>query len=388
VNLGTIDVDSDLLIASASPFDATNGTLDVSPTQTLTITAPDISLGPNSVLGGLTLNAGVVSIGELPSPGETLSIGGNLTFGSGAIVNMNIGSQNTLSVGGNFALGANGTLNMDNGEATKLNVGGNLNINSTTLNIDLGGTTPGIEHDQINVTGTAFISAALNLALINHEVPEPGRFYSLLTYGSRNGAFSPLNGTHPCPELNLSPFYTLSELDLLVSGSVTTECRCSLGGLQVTTSSLSPAILGISYSVQLQADCGTPPYSYEWDFDVEGLIGDANGFLSGTPTQAGSFNVRVQVRDAEGVISEKEWSLLVAATVPEPVLKLFKSSTATVPGREIDYFILVKNVGSVTATFSGAEFLEPWFIYISSDPSAEVIQEMPDFFSADRKSVV
>jgi len=124
---------------------------------------------------------------------------------------------------------------------------------------------------------------------------------------------------------------------------------CSLGGLQVTTASLRPAILGTPYSVQLAADCGTPPYM--WALTNQQALGDEwslgnDGLLSGAPTRAGAFTVGLTVTDSDGAVAGRELDLVVAASAPlPPRVETLIWGTTMVPGREVQFMILVRYLG-------------------------------------------
>jgi hypothetical protein len=70
--------------------------------------------------------------------------------------------------------------------------------------------------------------------------------------------------------------------------------------LEITTTSLPAGTVGQAYSAQLNAQGGTPPYS--WSITAgslpPGLSLSSDGVISGTPTQEGSFTFTVTVQDS------------------------------------------------------------------------------------------
>jgi hypothetical protein len=62
-----------------------------------------------------------------------------------------------------------------------------------TLDIGIGGTTPGTGYDQLNITGSATLAGTLNVSLINGWAPSSGDVYQILTYASETGDFSTKN---------------------------------------------------------------------------------------------------------------------------------------------------------------------------------------------------
>ena len=61
---------------------------------------------------------------------------------------------------------------------------------SGTLSIELGGTIPGSEHDQLVVSGAVTLGGTLNVTLINEFSPKLGDSFTIMTYGSISGSFS------------------------------------------------------------------------------------------------------------------------------------------------------------------------------------------------------
>lgn len=94
------------------------------------------------------------------------------------------------------------------------------------------------------------------------------------------------------------------ELTLEDTAGVTASRQFSLTVVSVlrlvTSSPLPPGVVGEAYSLQFQADGGTP--TYQWRVvegtPPEGLVLSAAGQLRGIPTQAGTFTFEVTVNDA------------------------------------------------------------------------------------------
>jgi len=85
--------------------------------------------------------------------------------------------------------------------------------------------------------------------------------------------------------------------------------------LAITASNLLPAVVGTPYSAMLTATGGQPPY--QWSIVAgllpTGLLLDANtGALSGSPTQAGTFDFSVRGTDAASQIAQQPLSLAVS----------------------------------------------------------------------------
>ncbi len=146
---------------NAGAVQALAGTLAFSGTPT----------GYTQSAGSLTLNGGAVT------SGNTMSITGGTVTGIGTIsASMNVAGQvlpglnlGVLNQAGNYAQGAAGT-----------------------LNVDIGGTNPGVTHDQFKVAGTgaATLAGTLRVNLVNGYQPLGGESFTVMTYVSRTGTFS------------------------------------------------------------------------------------------------------------------------------------------------------------------------------------------------------
>ena len=94
--------------------------------------------------------------------------------------------------------------------------GGDLVLGSTaTLHIELGGATPGTEHDQVQVGGTAYLDGILAVSLIDSFVPSGGQSFTILTYGTRVGDFAQFTGLSLPNGLTLQPVVTATEYRLV-----------------------------------------------------------------------------------------------------------------------------------------------------------------------------
>ena len=136
--------------------------------------------------------------------------------GSSGTENYTQTAGTTLLNGGNLSVA--GTFNLQGGELRGAgtitgnvnNTGGTvrpglspgcLNINgnytqgaSGVLDIEIGGTTVCTQFDRLAVSGTATLNGTLNVTLINGFTPSGGAPFQILTYGSRTGTFSTING--------------------------------------------------------------------------------------------------------------------------------------------------------------------------------------------------
>jgi putative Ig domain-containing protein len=102
-----------------------------------------------------------------------------------------------------------------------------------------------------------------------------------------------------------------------------------LTDLEVASASVSGGTVGLAYSARLQASGGTSPYHWSTSALPPGLtLESSSGEISGTPTQAGAFNVLVTVTDSDGISSLKTLELSIAAA---PSRAVTAGATSTPP---------------------------------------------------------
>jgi hypothetical protein len=97
--------------------------------------------------------------------------------------------------------------------------------------------------------------------------------------------------------------------------------------LRITSGSpLPPATAGVHYQQRFIASGGRPPYTWSMGGFVPGLSLDAaSGVMSGTPTEAGGFEVFLSIRDDAGSAVTRAYRLIVGggalrlSAIPEPV---------------------------------------------------------------------
>jgi uncharacterized repeat protein (TIGR01451 family) len=144
--------------------------------------------------------------------------------------------------------------------------------------------------------------------------------------------------------------------------------------LSIATISVPATKLGDFSSFQFEALYGNPPYSWSISDGAlpAGIDLSVDGTLSGTPTKAGQFTFIVRVTDGNGDFAEKQFSLDVLLTLPPPDIRINKASTLAVPGRTLEYFTIVENVGNITVeNVTIVEFLDIGLSVIDANPTPE-----------------
>lgn len=144
--------------------------------------------------------------------------------------------------------------------------------------------------------------------------------------------------------------------------------------LTIRTESLPTVKLGEYFEQKLEAVSGTAPLLWEVVAGQlpAGMSLSSDGVLSGIPSGLGSFVFIIRVTDNNGSVAEKSFVIEVALILPPSDIRISKSGTTAVPGRILDYFIVVQNTGNVTASdVEVAELLDPLQVsLVSVNPPA------------------
>jgi hypothetical protein len=152
-------------------------------------------------------NAGAFTIGI----GSTFMVGGSgttytqtagTTTDDGTLALSGTGSL-SLNGGGLFGTGtitgavkSNGTVTPGNSPTSTgilTETGAYTQMSGGTLNISIGGTTPGTKYDQLNPS-TATLGGALNTNLISGFAPTVGQSFTIMNFASRTGTFASCDG--------------------------------------------------------------------------------------------------------------------------------------------------------------------------------------------------
>lgn len=115
------------------------------------------------------------------------------------------------------------------------------------------------------------------------------------------------------------------------NASVDRQLTLAIAEPSVDTPSLTGGQVGQAYSRTLAASYGTSTVTWAETGGLPAGMSFADGVLSGTPTQAGTFNVSVTVTDANGITSAAR-SLTLHVAPGEPMLTGPSATSATVGG--------------------------------------------------------
>src|SRR5262249_30969725 len=156
--------------------------------------------GANFTTTGAFSNAGSMTVG----PGSTFSLApgqnytqtaGGTTLSGGNLAVTTLVDLRGGSLGGSGTITGNvnsaGPVNPGNNGPGLLTITGNYTQTAAgSLNIEIGGLTPGAGFDQLAVSGVATLGGALNVTQVNGFVVQGGESFPVLTYGSRAGDFA------------------------------------------------------------------------------------------------------------------------------------------------------------------------------------------------------
>jgi hypothetical protein len=146
----------------------------------------------------LQLDAGTTTTGFGKLPGNVVN---------GGLLALNLNYPETLQIGGNYTQTA-----------------------SSTLNINLAGTTQGTQYDWLNVGGAATLNGTLSVSLLSGYQPALGDLFTPITALNRSGGFVHYEFPAPFVGLQLLPQYGLANVKLQ---AVAVTAPPQVGGLVV-----------------------------------------------------------------------------------------------------------------------------------------------------------
>jgi hypothetical protein len=140
----------------------------------------DIQSGSLAFTVAYTQTAGETKLnGGALSSSTTLTLQGGKLTGTGTVT-ANVSNAALVSPGA-----SPGQLTIS-GSYTQTSVG--------ALNVEIGGLTAETEFDRLAISGSATLSGTLNVSLINGFLPNPGDSFQIMTFASRSGSFTTING--------------------------------------------------------------------------------------------------------------------------------------------------------------------------------------------------
>jgi len=128
--------------------------------------------------GTITVSSTTDKLGQL-EVGSLIMEAGSLLTGGGGNIKGSVNCSGRLSPGSSA-----GTMTID-GDFTQQSGG--------TLEIELGGTTPGTDYDVLDVIGKATLVGTLDVKLINGFSPKAADTFQIINFGSQSGCFETIN---------------------------------------------------------------------------------------------------------------------------------------------------------------------------------------------------
>lgn len=209
----------------------------------------DVRSGTLDAAAGLTQSAGRTTLN-----GDQLSTTGNH------------GLQLLQLTGGSLAGPGNLVATVENGGSVKpsldvgiLNLQGDYTQTAMgELKIQLNGRSPGLQFDQLNLSGQATLSGAISVSLGQGFVPQAGDSFQILTCGLRSGEFVVRNGLWLPNGLLLAPVYSTNGVALVATNAISIQTRLSITllsrpgfGSELNWSSVTGQLYQVEYSPNL-----------------------------------------------------------------------------------------------------------------------------------------
>lgn len=204
---GTINLINGAVIENYGTFGANdNSTMNGDATSSFhnNINSHFEKLSPYSPGSITTMNIDFVNNGTIDVIAGTLIFNGDLTAGDGTVIDLDEEQfqGETLTILAGAYLKGSGTVDGDLENAGYVQPGDSPGIISVTgdytqdqgglLYMEIGGTTPGAQYDQLAVTGTADLDGTLYVYTTSFT-PDYGQTFTLMTYASHIGTFSTVN---------------------------------------------------------------------------------------------------------------------------------------------------------------------------------------------------
>lgn len=171
----------------------------------------------NTQIGGTWTNSGTVTVAGgvslLDSATTELTTTGTASGGGPVVFDA---ANSFLKGTGNFAVSTNVRRLIPGASPGILNVAALTLPGAPVTEVEIGGTTPGTGHDQVNVTGTAILGGTLALSSFGGFTPAACDAFTVMTWGARSGTFSSVTGA-TIGGMTLTPVYLTNSLVLLAT---------------------------------------------------------------------------------------------------------------------------------------------------------------------------
>ena len=190
--------------------------------------------------------------------GSTFTVGGNYTTGGSTVVDGSLVASDavTVSSGGSLAGSGTVTANVVNGGLVSSGQFSRNARRQRQLHADFDrrprhrdrrAPRRAAQYDRLSISGLATLAGTLNISLINGFGPTQGQSFSIMTFGSRSGAFATINGLQ-------SGTLTLFTADLgatdLILNAAATDADLAFDSVTIPASGTSGQNVSIPYTVR------------------------------------------------------------------------------------------------------------------------------------------
>jgi len=118
----------------------------------------------------------------------------------------------------------------------------------------------------------------------------------------------------------VKPGGIIDELGETIENNFIFKFTTETGELRITTTALEKGRVALAYNGTIAAAGGIAPYTFTATGLPKGLNMNAQGAITGTPQEEGTFNVRVTVKDAQAAIVNKDFQLVIDPPPKPPVI--------------------------------------------------------------------
>ena len=321
-----------------------------------------LSTGTVRFTSGFDQGAGLLTLAGGNTGGSQFNLFGGQLTGSGEIVGP------VINRGGTIAPGASpGSLKFQSFD----------NATNGIVELELAKGTPGVAHDQIQVTGAAKFNGTLRLKLVGGYKPLVNDHFTVMTFASRTGTFGTLENPATA---QLEAAYTATNLVLNITNITAGDAPV------IVTQPLAQRVpMGTNAQFSVVAS-GTGPFQYQWLYRGVDLPGATNDTLAITNVtilkpnrNVGNYQVRVSNEFGT------TFSAVASLGIVGPLNDLVAWFPAEGTGQDIvgDRDGILQN--GLTATNRGVNGTSFRFdgasTYLGQPPSPKFFNDIPDNFT-------
>ncbi len=403
---GTLTTTGGVGAAASSTTGTIAGNLDLPATATITVGdgSQAVDLDISAVISGAGTSLTKQGAGTLRLSGNSTYNGSTTLLVGDMIVDGSIGSSSGLTVSNSTILTGSGTLPdvalqsggvISPGSSPGSATSGSLSFSSGgVFSVDITGTTPGTQYDQLNVQGTISLGGStLSISMPNNYSPPSGASFTIIVNDGNDAVSGTFNNL--AEGANLTSGSTTFRISY-VGGSGNDVVLTTLGATTSTaSSSANPSVFGqsITLTATVTGSLGTPTGTVTF-FDGATNLGTATLDNSGQATlSTGALSVATHsitvsysgdssnASSTSAVLSQLVNRAGTTTSISVPVSAVFGESitlTATVaavspgsgtPGGTVSFFDGATLLGTGTLSNAGVATLSVSSLSVGTHPS-------------------